>query len=211
MIACVLRSGGIYKPEHVQRLAAQAEIAAPGEPFVCLSDVNVPGVPRVPLKHAWPGWWSKLELFRDGVFPKGQRVLYADLDTTFVGPLDEILSTRGWFVALSNFYIRAGRQSVGGPLGSGLMAWTAGTVGNLYERFAARPVDIMANCGGYGDQLFIHNEVGERRYWQDLLPGQVVSYKVHCEKGVPEEARVVCFHGKPKPWDVPELPMQVAA
>jgi len=28
-----------------------------------------------------------------------------------------------------------------------------------------------------------------------------VSYKVHCRAGVPAGARVVCFHGRPKPWD----------
>lgn len=205
MIACVLRSGGAYRPEHVQRLAAQAARFAPGVPFVCLSDVDVPGVTVVPLQHDWPGWWSKLELFRDGAFPPGYRVLYMDLDTTIVGPIGELLRRPEPFIALANFYIRAGRQSVGGQLGSGLMAWTAGAAGHLYERFAWNPPAIMQDCGGYGDQLFIHNEVGERCYWQDILPGQVVSYKVHCERGVPASARIVCFHGKPRPWDVAEL------
>lgn len=205
MIACVLRSGGVYQPAHVQRLQAQAAQWAPGVPFVCLSDVAVPGVETIALQHGWPGWWSKLELFRDGVFELGQRVLYADLDTTFVGSLADVLRQVDGFVALSNFYIRAGKQTLGGALGSGLMSWTVGTAGHLYERFAWNPPAIMADCGGYGDQLFIHNNVGRRAYWQDVLPGQVVSYKVHCGDGCPEDARVVCFHGKPRPWDVPEV------
>jgi hypothetical protein len=201
VIACVLRSGGVYRPEHVQRLADQAAKFAPGVPFVCLSDVAVP-VSRVPLKHDWPGWWSKLELFRPGVFPHGERVFYADLDTTFAGRLGSLLERPEPFLALANFYVREGRQSVGGNLGSGLMQWTSGEMTHLYDRFAANPDAIMSDCGAYGDQLFIHNEAGERAYWQDVVPDAVVSYKVHCAKGVPESAKVVCYHGRPRPWEV---------
>ena len=28
------------------------------------------------------------------------------------------------------------------------------------------------------------------------------SYKYHCGDGLPDDARVVCFHGRPKPADV---------
>ncbi len=34
--------------------------------FVCLSDVDVP-CERIFLKHGWPGWWSKVELFSEVV------------------------------------------------------------------------------------------------------------------------------------------------
>jgi hypothetical protein len=202
VIACVLRSGGAYKPEHVRRLQAQAAKFAPDVTFVCLSDVRVPGVMTWPLRHDWPGWWSKIELFRHSAFGVGARVLYLDLDTTIVGDLRPLLDRPEPFLALANFYVRAGRQTVGGELGSGLMQWTAGDMGHIYDRFAVNPDGIMANCGGYGDQLFIHNEAGERAYWQDVVPDAVVSYKVHCAKGVPESAKVVCYHGRPRPWEV---------
>lgn len=195
MIACVLRMGGIYRPEHVQRLAKQAAQFAPREAFVCLSDVEVPGVVTVPLQHGWPGWWSKLELFRPGLWPKGARVFYADLDTTFVANLGGLLERPESFLALADF-TRSG-------LGSGLMQWTAGDQDHLYELFAARTKWAMDACGIYGDQRFIQDVSGSTvTYWQDVLPGQVVSYKVHCKRGVPKEAAVVCFHGKPKPWQV---------
>lgn len=205
MIATVLRSGGPYRPEHVQRLGAQAQRYAPQEPFVCLSDVHVPDVETVPLRHGWPGWWAKLELFRAGAFPDGVRVFYADLDTTFVGRIDDVLTREEPFLALANFYRRAHRQTVGGELGSGLMQWTAGRLAHLYDGFAANAADIMAKCGDFGDQLFVDEAAGARAYWQDVLPGRVVSYKVHCRAAVPVGASVVCFHGKPKPWQVPEL------
>jgi hypothetical protein len=60
---------------------------------------------------------------------------------------------------------------------------------------------------------------GKAARWQDVLPGQVVSYKIHVQldpkKGkhignglVPAGTRVVCFHGQPRPWAVPELRFQ---
>lgn len=206
MIACVLKSGGVYRPEHVTRLRAQAATFAPDEPFMCLSDVDVPGVETVPLRHGWPGWWSKLELFRRDVFPAGARVLYADLDTSFIGPLERVLARAEAFLALANFYLRAKRQAVGGELGSGLMQWTAGNLSHLYDGFRANAAEIIAKCGAFGDQLFLDEAAGPRTYWQDVLPGDVVSYKVHCRGTVaPAGARVVCFHGQPKPWDIAPL------
>jgi hypothetical protein len=37
---------------------------------------------------------------------------------------------------------------------------------------------------------------------QEMHPGEFVSYKTHCTKGVPDGARVVCFHGRPRPHEV---------
>jgi hypothetical protein len=51
-IACVLRSGGIYTPEWVHRLKRGIERHASAPPrFVCLSDVDVPGVEVLPLRE----------------------------------------------------------------------------------------------------------------------------------------------------------------
>ena len=50
-IVTVLRSGGEYRPEHVGRLQEQCAEHAPGIPFFCLSDVQVPCA-RIPLRHA---------------------------------------------------------------------------------------------------------------------------------------------------------------
>lgn len=202
MIACVLRSGGIYGPAHVQRLAAQARLVAPGERFVCLSDVAVPGIEIVPLAQRWPGWWAKLELFRPGAFADGTRVLYADLDTTFLGSLDGLLARTEPFLALADFYRRPPAVARRG-LGSGLMAWTAGTLGAVYEQFAADAVSAQRRCGFGGDQRFLEQTLGldAVTFWEDVVPGQVVSYKVHCRQGIPPEACVICFHGQPKPWD----------
>lgn len=212
MIACVLRSGGNYRPEHVQRMASQARTFAPGEAIVCLTDVLVPGVATVPLAYRWPGWWSKLELFRPGAFPDGERVLYLDLDTTLLGPLDGLLARTEPFLALADFYRRPPVVPERG-LGSGLLMWTAGEQGALYEDFASAPESHMGRHGYGGDQRFIEaRKLAGTTFWEDVVPGQVVSYKVHCQAHrVPAGACVVCFHGRPKPWDLPELTVPLEA
>lgn len=201
MIACVLKSGGIYGPEHVRSLAEQTSKVAPSEPFVCLSDVLVDGIETVALRHDWPGWWSKLELFRPDVFPAGERVLFADLDTVIVGDLDSVLSVEAPFVALADFYRRPPLQRMRG-LGSGLLRWTAGEQAELYDAFRADADVLMRKHAKHGDQEFIERLRPIVSFWEDEIPGQIVSFKVHCRKGIPENARIVCFHGKPKPWDL---------
>lgn len=196
-VACVLRTGGVYDATWVDRLRNGVARHLPTKyRFVCLSDVAVP-CERIPLKHNWPGWWSKLEMFNlDGP------VLYLDLDTAIVGDLADIAeqAERKEFTALRDFYAEAW-------VGSGLMAWNI-DLRHLYEKFAADPDDYMAKYGTRGDQAFIMDHAGKIVRWQDRLPGQVVSYKAHVrvaqntrESGngdIPQNARVVCLHGRPK-------------
>lgn len=194
-IACVLRSGGEYRPEHVQALAAGVAAHLPDARFVCLSDVPVLGVRTVPLRYAWPGWWAKLELFRPGVFP-GQ-VLYIDLDSVVVGDLSDLAGYVGPFATLSDF-LRPERPA------SGVMAWDAdgAEARAIWEAFVRDPEGHMHACRGGGDQQFLRSVVGDDvDRLRALYPGQVVSYKVHCADGVPDGARLVSAHGRPKPWD----------
>ena len=152
-----------------------------------------------PLRHDWPGWWSKIEAFR---IPGP--CLYIDLDTVIVGDLAPLLeiAKSTVFTVLRDFNPH---QRV---MGSGLMAWVD-SLGHLYETFRdVGPEKYMAENSTprwFGDQGFIERTTDgfktPRAYWQDQLPGAVVSYKKHCADGVPPGARVVCFHGKPRPWE----------
>jgi hypothetical protein len=187
-VACVLKSGGIYDTSWVERLKEGVKKYLPlDHMFVCLSDVPTTAI-TIPLKHNWPGWWSKIELFKlDGP------VLYFDLDTIITGDLSDIAVQQGEFTALRDFYREDG-------LGSGMMAWNA-SMQKLYDLFLQNPTGIMDRYRGRGDQRFIEDNIVHWARWQDKLPGQVVSYKVHVKenKMAPANARVVCFHGDPKP------------
>lgn len=203
-VACVLRSGGAYDATWVDRLKSGVTRYLPiSHRFVCLSDVDVP-CERMPLKHDWPGWWSKLEIFRlDGP------VLYLDLDTAIVGGLSDIAAQamRPEFTALRDFYSESW-------VGSGLMAWNV-DMKHLSATFAADPNGYIAHYRTRGDQAFIMDHAKNITRWQDRLPGQIVSYKAHVrarqnareggDGNIPSNARVVCLHGMPKFDDMPEM------
>jgi len=195
-VVCVLKSGGVYDATWVLRLRDGVARHLPIEHrFVCLSDVDVP-CERIPLVHGWPGWWSKLELYK----VEGP-VLYFDLDTAIVGDLTEIAAhARGWEMILLRDFYRPDEFA------SGVMGWEFRGPLARYEWFAEDPVKFMKLHQDRGDQGVLQRgwvSPSAVRCWQDELFGQIVSYKIHCRNGIPPEARVVCLHGKPKFTDMP--------
>jgi hypothetical protein len=190
-VACVLRKSPDYDVDYVEKLlAGVARHMREPYRFVCLSDVEVP-CDRIPLQTNWPGWWAKIELFN-----LAPPVLAFDLDTIITGDLSEIAghARRTPFTVLRDFYREKG-------IGSGMMAW-AEPLTFVYTKFADEPRRYMREHKGHGDQGFLEQTAIKPDRWQDAVPDQVVSYKVHAKNGVPANARVVCFHGKPKPREL---------
>jgi alpha-N-acetylglucosamine transferase len=91
-VACVYWKGewrgqeSCYDASWVEKLQHMVDknLSIPHK-FVCFSNTDVP-CERIPLYHNWPGWWSKIELFRPKMFE--DRVLYLDLDTLLLTNLD---------------------------------------------------------------------------------------------------------------------------
>lgn len=191
-IACVLKSGGEYNVSHVETLQAMV----PSRPFVCLSDnPAVPGY--VPLEHGWPGWWSKLELFK---LPGP--VLFFDLDTVVTGDIDELILTipKHDFLILRDVYRGKIRQSA---MQSSIMGWR-GDMSYVYDAFVKNADYWMKSLRS--DQDFFETAIGDATYWQDVLPGALVSFKVDVQgRGVPKDAKVIFFHGQPRPWQQDEV------
>jgi hypothetical protein len=74
-----------------------------------------------------------------------------------------------------------------------------------WDAWMQAPADHMDAAGPHGDQGFLGQLWGGKaRRWQEALPGQAVSYKVDVVPAgrIPDGARVVCFHGQPRPWHV---------
>lgn len=194
-------NGGVqeYTPAHVQALARQIDQYNPNVRFEVLTDVSprlLPGITCRPLRHGWPGWWAKMELL-DPQVPGD--FLFMDLDTVITGPLDDILAVRE-LTLLRDFY-RDGKKLKEG-LGGGLIYLPADVRSKVWSFWMQQP-QLQMRVYARGDQfLFERFWLGSAKRWQDTVPGQVVSYKVHCQHGVPPEARVVCFHGHPRPWAV---------
>jgi len=204
-VLCVLRSGGGYDAEWVRKLRdGCARQIQRKHRFVCLSDVDVP-CERIPLQHDWPGWWAKIEMFREGVI-EGE-TLYLDLDTVLVGKV-EIIRNGVDFAMLQSFW-PDGVIGSGSQVGSGVMWFSGDNVPhNVYSKFARQPKAYMAHyernrSGTYvGDQGFLWDCLGpDIAKINDYIPG-IKSYKMHCKRMLPQDASIVCFHGVPKLTDV---------
>lgn len=219
-VACVykLEKDGPYGPEDVHRLAhgVHDHLTIPYR-FLCLSDIaasfscqHVHAAAR--LEHRWRGWWAKLNIF--GL--KGP-VLYLDLDTVIVGSLDELayrVIESDKLLMLRGFYR--------GDRCSGIMGWGEGVSTQwILDSFIADlrnpPAYVQTetalrmtfkNRTFRGDQEWLdhllNTTMTPTAFVQDLASG-IYSYKVDVrDKGLPEDARIVCFHGKPRPREVSE-------
>jgi hypothetical protein len=191
-IICVLRSGGPYDAEDVLRLKAGVEQHMPGARFRCIADTPVRGVHVIPMAMDWPGWWSKMEAFRPDI--PGDW-LYLDLDSIIVGSLADMLHLDRLAI-MRDVYRPNGLQS-------SVMWLPEAERWAVWEAFTAQSERHMRRHHAGGDQSYLEEHwLGRASLWQDALPGQVVSYKVHCRDGVPKGARLVVFHGRPKPRDM---------
>jgi len=199
-VICVLKLGGNYTVQDVTNLFSSVSRHAKDFNFLCFTDAHYSLFPTnievIPLVHNWPGWWSKLELFRHGVVTKFDKVWYFDLDTVIVDSLEPLFKEAAASSFLSDFYWPE-------RIATGAMCWSGGSNHEVYTHFLQNAEAYMARFRKGGDQAFIGSSIGMAQpRLQDRFPGAFVSYKVHCKEGVPDDARVVCFHGKPKPKDI---------
>lgn len=158
------------------------------------------GIIARPLHGQLEGWWNKVYLFKEGLFPEGSLIVYFDLDTCITSSLDEYMSYGGDFAILRDFYRPKG-------LGSGAMIWTAGKHGIIWDAFDLRNFSSMDG----GDQEWIEQFFYDGKFrrtdakadiLQELYPLQFISYKEDAKFLLPQEAHVVCFHGYPKPHEI---------
>lgn len=202
-IALVLRTGGVYDYKYVNNLVngIKDNINVPHK-IVCLTNDNSNLSEQIdeiiPFKHDWSKWWGKIELFRPDLF-NNEQVFYIDLDTFIVDDISKLVSYRGEFCALRDFYNLD-------EMGSGLMSWHGDRVHKIYNEFLKNPQHFMKSLDVGGDQVFIRKFKPTTQYFQDIFPSEVVSYKVNCLKGsgaeVPNQAKIICFHGNPRPHTI---------
>lgn len=132
-------------------------------------------------------------MFQPGRFDG--RCLYLDLDTVITGSLDHMASYPGSFAGLSDFY---------NPqlFASGVMMWEAGEADHIWSNWerSGRPMFHPRGDGGW-----IESQMRDAGRLQALFPGHIVSFKAHCAQGIPPNARLVCFHGLPRPHMLHDL------
>lgn len=200
-----LKWGVKYGPEYVNILfsAIKRNTTVPFK-FHCFTD-NTTGINDGIQTHPLPfndieGWWNKLYMFSpDLPFKQNDHLLFVDLDTLITDNIDHLLTYKPLVITvLRDFYTGISRSVTGNDsVGSGLMAWRHRQYDKIWAEFVQDPKAAMRSVHPHGDQRWIQKHAAPRRYWQDVLPNSVVSFKVHCLNGLPPKAAVVCYHGKP--------------
>jgi hypothetical protein len=205
--ACVMRTGGAYNAVYVNTLkaAVSRHVKTPFT-FTVLTDTPArmhSSVRAVALTHKWPGWWSKIELFRPNIWQSG-RVWYLDLDTLITNDAD-IIVTKDLgkdFYMLSDFMVPE-------RMASGVMTWMANDPAliDVYTTFATRPERVMAACSTLGDQCWIGCQGPKAIPLQSVFPHAFASLRLDCKNGVPSKhTKFVCFHGLPRPHQALFMP-----
>lgn len=211
-VVLVLKSGGEYKIEHAERLIKQL----PDCSITLLTDFGIDNVWsskfRVKaLKHDWPNWWSKMELFSPELGFLDRPFLYLDLDTT-VFELPDTLWTPKNSVGIHIFTEDERKNYPPYHIQSGVMLLHPRERAVIWNEWRKDPENWMRKFRG--DQDFISSCADVIfDQWYGHFPGDVVSYKMNWLPnrewtGKPldrSKVKIVAFHGKPRPWEIEEI------
>lgn len=221
-VVLCMKWGTLYSADYVNVLyRAVADHMTWDFRFVCLTDDGggiIPDVECLPIpdiglepQHWRGGAWPKLSVFKDDLYDLEGRALFIDLDTVVCGSLDGMFEVDGALVALDS---RPWRYKEGAPrTGTGIFAFDLGSCGAVVDGFRAR---ISEFCQKYeNEQDFLHGEFeglgpGPIRYWPDEW---IRSFKYHQRqpllidrfkgpKPPSGAAKILCFHGRPRPIDL---------
>ena len=204
-VACV-KWGRKYDSTWVLKLRSMVarNLSVPHK-FVCFTEIPVEGVECRPLPSDLPTWWSKVGLFRPGLFDGD--VLYLDLDVVICEPIDGMVAlleqdrTGLWIRDDFSYSLRIPRGGIGpdaqrtlggvGCCNSSVMMWHGDTCREVWEKFDRRCMDVL-----HGDQNWISQllyPAGKIRF----LPDEWASSYKYGGSGV-----IKVFHGTPKPSEV---------
>lgn len=133
-------------------------------------------------------WWCKLEAFR----PENADLrpcLFIDLDTFILGDLSPLLAVEDGLWLIHNFFHPELQSN------SGLFIAPASELSDKIWQ-ASQAINTMVP--GRGDGPFMA-EFPHRRLTDEF--DDILSYKKDQLYPGPKNARIVCFHGKPKPHE----------
>lgn len=211
---CTVKWGGKYPSSYVEKLhrAVARNLTLPHR-FVCLTD-DPTGLTceTAPLPSGLLGWWNKLAVFRPEARELADWILMLDLDVVITGSMDGLFGQHPHVDAPKG----PGTPGNGKPrpdLTLTMDWWRPACYnGACYLLRAGAFPEVWAdlNPGAtnrhWGDQEWMTERIPPARV--GLWPATwIASYKTHCKNGAgshppPAEAKLVCFHGKPKPHEV---------
>jgi hypothetical protein len=203
-VVCVLRSGGKvgYNASWVEKLqrGVSRNLSTPHQ-FVCLSDCDVP-CQRIDLVYSGKGFWSKVQLFRPGLFVGP--VLYLDLDTVICNSLDPIVER------IQNQEFVMWHEADRGIHSSAFMWWQKDQ-SHLWQLYQQHPPEYWAAlyCEPplYGDQAFVSEHVAHTLL-TDLCPREWFHIASHRDSDNLQDIKLLMFRKtSQKPSTMPNHPL----
>ena len=197
---CVLKSGGDFVPEDVKRLGICVKKYAKKCNFTVLSDM--PECEQyvdtyIPLTDNLPGWWSIIEVFK-----LNGPLIFTGLDTVLIGSIYRLIEA---VRKMDNNQMMMLKPFNPGNTGwaSGIMAWK-GDFQWLYSKFEPKPAIARHKMEQKYTSFMLRLNRVPVISAQSKFDG-IYSYKRHCAKQMPKDARFVIFHGLPRPVQVSGL------
>lgn len=216
-IVICMKWGTLYPAEYVNVLYSAVKKHLPGPfRFVCLTDDAsgfVPGIESYPIpeiglehRHWYDGAWPKIGLFSHQLYGLSGRALFIDLDMVILQDLTPFFEQPGDLVAIDE---AAWHSDTAPPSTmSSIFAYDIGKMGYLVERLQAER-DMYVQKYTI-EQTYLHGEVKDVRHWPR---DWVISFKYHLRQPVlidrfkapkppPASAKILAFHGRPRPIDL---------
>jgi hypothetical protein len=192
-VVCVLWMGDFesrrYSPAWVTRLREQVAAWLPPHRFVCLSNVDVPGVETLRLGTDWPGWWAKLDIFNPA-HELGERVLYLDLDVFVTGDLTPLATYPAPMALMPPSHVFAGTTPRALP--GVVRRYQASCI--VFDPPSGR--EAFTDCTPETLRQFRADQdwIGHRLPDCATMPAAWFAKAAQCREGVPTGVRLVLAH-----------------
>lgn len=177
-VVCV-KTGTKYGPEYVNNLKAMVgrHLTVPHN-FICATD-DPTDCHCETATSVLPGWWAKLEIFKEKPFGIENRILFLDLDIVIRENIDCFAECEGFWII---------EDWILGGYNSSVFVLDPGARKEVWERF-----DPSVVTRYWGDQAWIYEQARGSTFPADWC----VSYRLNGPTG-----KIVVFHGEPKPHQV---------
>lgn len=220
-VVLCMKWGTLYPADYVNVLYNAVRRNLTGEfRFLCLTDDPtefLPGIEHRPIPDLdlspgmkKSGQWAKLALYLTDLYGFTGRALFTDLDMVICGSLDAMFERPEPFITTD-----MGTDWRPNPTGTGtvepgtcLFAFNLGQEAQILDNFLANK---QAAVDTYViEQAWVGAQASSMAYWPR---GWVLSFKRHLRqpigmdlfrqpKAPPPDAKVIAFHGEPRPIDL---------
>ncbi|MGB3147980.1 MAG: hypothetical protein WBA91_09535 [Paracoccaceae bacterium] len=219
-VVLCMKWGPLYPAAYVNVLhaAVRRNLTGPFR-FVCLTpepegmDEGIETYPIPELgygpRHWKSGAWPKLSVFVPDLYGLTGRALFIDLDSVIMSSLDPFFEEKGGLISIGGGpKWRRGSDNPNPSLASGVFAFDLGGQPQIAERFRADPEGAFDRFRI--EQRFVQAHVAGWTTW----PAEwIISFKKHLRRPIgidrllaprlPDpSAKIVAFHGDPRPIDV---------